>query len=69
MNFYASSNYVNRKSATEREISQFFFFFFFGHINLQQRCTFGKIKQKKNWTGSNFVCGFVGEITAYSFFL
>lgn len=46
-----------------------FSFFFFGHINLQQRCTFGKIKQKKNWTGSNFVCGFVGEITAYSFFL
>lgn len=40
-------------------------FFLFCHINLQYKHTFDKIEQEKNWTESNHVCGFVGEIGAY----
>lgn len=40
-------------------------FVLFCHISLQYKHMFDKIEQEKNWTESNYVCGFVGEIGAY----
>lgn len=69
MNFYASSNYVNRKSATEREISQFFFFFFFLVIlTYSKDVHLVKLNRRKTGLGQILCVGLLVKLQHIVFF-